>query len=622
MRLCRFRRLSVIALTLVALFVRGPLAHAQDNELEVREHFAAARHAQDVGDLNTAAAEYAAVLRLQPDLAEVYANLGLVYYMQGNFEESAKALRHAATLKPELLGCQLFLGIDYVKMHRPAEGIIPLKRAIQQEPANKEAISWLSTALWDAGQTRSALDHLRKATHVFPNDTDILFLLGEAYQKAAAQELELVVARSVNVPLYHQVFGDTYSDMQVWDKAVRHYNAALVENARWKGAHLGLAKAYFQQSKLTEAEAEFRDELAIDPSSAASLAGMGDIAIIRGAVPDALSSLTAAVRISPVQAANWFGLPLVASPSGADRVDQQTLTAYRQALPALMQASPSPVRSLALSALFTRLGSEREAEENWNNFSKSLARSRPTADLVSRAANDFASRNFDSAERNYEALLSVKAEDMQAHYMLGRTYQYLSLSVLNRMLSLDPNSYRAHQLLAKTYERRDENGQALEEYQKVEQQQPDLPGLHFAIGHLLWTMSRPEEALMALRKELRIDPDHAEANAEVGTILISQHQERQAVAYLEKAIHLKPDLITARQQLGMAFYREKDFPHAEQILKANLSDDGEGTAHFILGMVYRQMGRPEESRLALEQSRKIRAQRTASVDIQKPGSMP
>jgi Tfp pilus assembly protein PilF len=85
---------------------------------------------------------------------------------------------------------------------------------------------------------------------------------------------------------------------------------------------------------------------------------------------------------------------------------------------------------------------------------------------------------------------------------------------------------------------------------------------------------------------------------------------------LDKALSLKPDLITARQQLGIAYYQRKDFVRAEQELKKGLSDDSAGTVHFILGMVYRRLGRPEESRLALEASRKIRSERLAEVKIE------
>jgi len=49
---------------------------------QVQEHFLAAQQAQQRGQLDEAIAEYQQVVRLEPQLPEAYANLGLVYYAQ------------------------------------------------------------------------------------------------------------------------------------------------------------------------------------------------------------------------------------------------------------------------------------------------------------------------------------------------------------------------------------------------------------------------------------------------------------------------------------------------------------------------------------------------------------
>src|SRR6202012_5914152 len=142
-------------------------------------------------------------------------------------------------------------------------------------------------------------------------------------------------------------------------------------------------------------------------------------------------------------------------------------------------------------------------------------------------------------------------------------YRNLAMLILARMLAIDPNFYRAHELLAKTYEQRDENDKALAEYKIVTQLHPELSGIHFAMGHLLWTMQDSDAALVELKQELRLNPSHPEANAEIGTILVNKHQADEAIPYLRKALALKPDLTTARQQFGMAFYQLNDLPGAE-----------------------------------------------------------
>lgn len=177
----------------------GAPLQANTADLEAQEHFHAALQAQKTGQLDAAVREYQAVLRLQPQLAEAYANLGLVYYLQSKFEKSSQALAKAAALKPGLRGSDLFLGMDYVHLHRSQKAVPYLTRAVKEEPTNKQAQVWLGTALWNSGQRAAALRQLSKAARLFPTDVDALYALGEAYQKAAERQLEKLPAKDAQM---------------------------------------------------------------------------------------------------------------------------------------------------------------------------------------------------------------------------------------------------------------------------------------------------------------------------------------------------------------------------------------------------------------------------------------
>jgi Tfp pilus assembly protein PilF len=372
---------------------------------------------------------------------------------------------------------------------------------------------------------------------------------------------------------------------------------------------------YSHQGKWSEAEKEFEHEIKIDPSSAQALARLGNVALSRGDISAALPRLNAAIQISPDKAANALGLPALSYSAAGDKPDEEVTKAYGRGLSALDSVAPSPARDLAVAALADRLGATAIYQAAWTRFTKTTSAPLPTA-VFPRAMAEFSRHDFASAEKDSETVLAANPRNMEARLVAAKTYQYRSLIVLDRMLAVDSDFYRVHQLLAKIYERKDEDKKALDEYKIVEKMHPSLSGLHFAMGHLLWTMNDSQQALVELQKEVTLNPVHAEANAEIGTILVADHQDDKAIPYLDKALSLKPDLITARQQLGIAYYQRKDFHRAEQELKKGLSDDSAGTVHFVLGMVYRRLGRPEESRLALEASRKIRSERLAEVKIE------
>src|SRR5579863_76917 len=92
---CSSHRFWVIGYTALWAFtslLQPKPGWAQDADAAAALHFAAAHQAQDAGNLDLAATEYLEVIRLHPEVAEVYASLGLVYNAQGKFAESALTL--------------------------------------------------------------------------------------------------------------------------------------------------------------------------------------------------------------------------------------------------------------------------------------------------------------------------------------------------------------------------------------------------------------------------------------------------------------------------------------------------------------------------------------------------
>lgn len=334
---CNSRRLSMIVSIAFWAFTSLP-ALAQDADSEALQHFAAAHKAQDAGDLDLAAQEYLAVIRLRPGVAEAYASLGLVYNAQGKFAESQKALGKAEKLKPGLPGVSLYLGIDYEKRRQAAQAVPHLVEAVRQEPANKQALTWLGRALWDDGQTQAALEQLRKTAQLFPSDPALLLDLGEAYRKAADLGIERVLRGAEGKPLLHQVYGDIYKDERAWENAVAHYYRALEEDPRWQGAHFGIGEVALRREKLDVAEQEYRKELELNPSSASAMARLAEIAMLQG--KPALPLFSQAIHAGGYQAANALGLPR-AYPAGSEDLSEHTLEQLRASLPPLEEAPAS-----------------------------------------------------------------------------------------------------------------------------------------------------------------------------------------------------------------------------------------------------------------------------------------
>jgi tetratricopeptide (TPR) repeat protein len=601
------------AILLFSLFL-VEMMPAEDSDVEIQRHYRAARQAQETGSFEIAVQEYLAIIRLDPKMPEVYFNLGLAYFSQGKNEESAGALEKASQLRPHMRGVDLYLGMDYVKLARPEKAVSHLLNAIQTEPASKEAQMWLGTALWDAGRHTAALERLQKSAAAFPSDPDVLFVYGEACRKAANEDAEGALSAASGTALAHQIYGDIYIDQHAWDKAAGHYHRALEIDPHWSGAHLGLGRVYLVQNKIDEASAELKHELEADPSSAAAEALLAKIALLEGRPQDALPRLDAAVGFDFWRAPFALGLstPEVTS---AELLDDQLKDGLAGSRNSLESANPSAARSLALATIDDVLADEAALRQDWADYIRYAPEETRSASLYQQAQSALYRCKYEEAEVELKSLLADHPKDPQTLYLRAQVYAQSSLSALGQLLTAAPGSYRTHQLLAQTYESRNESDKALAEYRIVEQMAPTLPGLHFSIGHMLWVNGDPNQAMEELKQELQLNPDNPETNAEMGTILVSQHEAADAVSYLERALKVSPDLLIVHLELGKAFYLLKEYPKAEVELKQAIRNDNDGDAHYQLGVVYRTLGKQGEAAQQFEASRVIKARRLAEAEL-------
>jgi tetratricopeptide (TPR) repeat protein len=601
-------------------------ACAQDTDSTVEGHFAAAQSAQKAGELGAAAHEYQEILRLEPGLAEVHANLGLIYYAQSRFDESAKELRRAAQLKPGLHGVGFWLAVDEIKLGKPEAAVPLLRQAIERNP-DAQVEKWLGTALWNSGEILSALDQLAKTSRIYPADTESRFVLADAYRKAGDREIETILAAAAGTPLFHQIYGDIYKDHRSWDRATAHYNEALKMDPHWKGAHLGIAEVDASQGKLAEAGAELRKELEIDPASAAARAKLAELELLADTPNDtpadllnnALHLLGAAIRISP--AGTLASLHLSSEAAGQPlTITAEDAAHLQESLHAVQSAPPGEARTLALAIVEHKLGLP-EAARDVHAYKEAAAQPKVSGDGLAQASAMADEGRLADAEAMLRRLLAQRPNDLEARYALARVFKGQSLATMNALIQLAPDSPRVHQMLGQAYEDRIQERQALTEYRIVEQKDPSLPGIHYEVGHLLWKFGDHANALAELHQELKLNPENAGANGEIGSILLLDGEAAKAIPYLEAAQRSDPSLSLIHRQLGKAYMMQKDYPKAEAELKRAIKTDTDGSALYQLGMVYRAQGRTEEAAKAIAASQKVRAARLDESEDATRGGM-
>ena len=144
---------------------------------EFESLLASAQQAQARGDFEAAAEFYRKAVVAHPEIPELKANLGLMYYQIGKNQLAIDAFNQAIRLKPGLFVPNLFLGLDYVKLKRFNEAIPYLKRAAVSKPTDMQAQLALGQAYRGSGKTRLAITSYLRAAQLDPGKADALSLI-------------------------------------------------------------------------------------------------------------------------------------------------------------------------------------------------------------------------------------------------------------------------------------------------------------------------------------------------------------------------------------------------------------------------------------------------------------
>lgn len=289
---------GAIVLSLLVLAVVSEKSAAQINDA-VAAKFKQATEAQRAGRLDEAAAAYAEVIKMRPNIAEAYVNLGLVRHEQKRFEDAVSVFEKAIALKPSLSAAHLFLGIDYYSLNRLEAALKEFEEAARQMPNDPRAVMWLGLACMSAGKTADAARHLDRAAALAPTDVDILYHRGRAHLRLSQESYREMFKLDPKSARVHQVLAQSYEEAGRDAEAIAEYELTVKLAPNMPGAHDALGSLYWKNSKLDEAEAAFEQELRIDPHSTLALYKLGSIRVERGKTEQGLPMLEAALRLNP-----------------------------------------------------------------------------------------------------------------------------------------------------------------------------------------------------------------------------------------------------------------------------------------------------------------------------------
>jgi tetratricopeptide (TPR) repeat protein len=232
-----------------------------------------------------AAQAFEKLRELAPNVAEIHARLGLIYYQAGKFSHAIPALRQALKLKPTLPNLDVLLALSLAETGQWQEALPALQKGFKQTKdaaLRRSAGLQLQRAFTGLQQDDKAVEVALELMRAFPQDPEILYhasRLFANYAYLSAVKLSAVAPDSLWLQL---AAGEAHESQGHWDSALGAYREVVKLNPRHPGLHFRLGRvqlARAAQDANAEAAAlqEFEQELQLDPTNANAAYEAGEL---------------------------------------------------------------------------------------------------------------------------------------------------------------------------------------------------------------------------------------------------------------------------------------------------------------------------------------------------------
>jgi tetratricopeptide (TPR) repeat protein len=348
-----FRTGRLVASLSVLVLAVSQIAFAQS----VESLYGEAQAAKARGDVPVAIEKLQAILKLDPNLAPVYHNLGILYFEQGKLREAAQAFEGGLRQDPNMSGSLVPLGVADYQMGQLEKAREVLEKAVRVKSEDPSARLYLGRTLADLGQQEAGVAVLQEAVRQSPHDLRGLYELGQLHLKMAQGILKKLENEDPDSYLVHLIHAQMMEGMENYEGALVQYKKAAAKETGLPYAHYNIGNVYWLMRKWDEASTEFKQEIASNPYDCLAYGQLGNIVVrTHGDAAQARSYVEKALNLCPnlSQARTDYGLLLAENGEYEKAVEQ-----YKRA--AELSPEDDGVH-LLLGRAYQKLGRAEEAK--------------------------------------------------------------------------------------------------------------------------------------------------------------------------------------------------------------------------------------------------------------------
>jgi tetratricopeptide (TPR) repeat protein len=206
------------------------------------------------------------------------------------------------------------------------------------------------------------------------------------------------------------------------------------------------------------------------------------------------------------------------------------------------------------------------------------------------------SGRIDDAISQLNQSLAENPKDADAMYQLARIHKSASLQAIDRLKSLDPDSFQLHVLMGEIYAEEEHYAEAAKEYQSALDKRPGAQGIHYSIGVAYWAQHHLDGAEKEFMLALKENSDDPMTNLYLGDIAVQESHFEEALTYLRVAQKGQLDLPQIHLLLGKCYRAQNDLESAKnEFFAAIKADPAAASPHYLLAQVYRAQHNAEAS---------------------------
>jgi tetratricopeptide (TPR) repeat protein len=281
------RTMTAVWVMLLLMSSAAAAAAQQSADETMQQYSKAGQQALAARHYDEAEADFKKLLQLDPDIAEIHATLGLVYFQEKKFDQAVPELRRALQLKATLTRAGTLLAISLSELGQYQEALPGLENGFHKPPdplTRRMCGLQLMRAYTGLQRDSDAVNMALELNRLYPDDPEILYHTGRVYGNFAfltLHKLEVVAPTSI---WRHQAAGEAFESEGSTNAAIGEYREVLKLDPHRPKIHYRIGRTLLARWQLNhvpedraEAAREFEQELQLDPGDANALYELAEI---------------------------------------------------------------------------------------------------------------------------------------------------------------------------------------------------------------------------------------------------------------------------------------------------------------------------------------------------------